>query len=194
MTRLSEENQVNPFSPPRTLAASEVGEISLGQYKTVRLGLQMILISIGIFVGFFVLAMFSASLFALASRSSGTGVPRVFATFCGLMLLAWLLTFVGGFFMTLASPRANEKPIAIASVTCFLLAIGAAFVGAGMTWFAGEDAELFLYIGASILSNISTICFCLLLRRIGQNISSSNLENSAYSMLVWYAIFFNHLR
>ena len=93
--------------------------------------------------------------------------------------------------MTLASPQPDEKPLAIGSVACFILSIGGTFVGTGLNWFVGGgNAEVFLYTAAGILSNISTICFCLLLRRIGRNISSSSLEKAAYSMLVWYEIFF----
>ena len=194
MADTSEDDQANPFASPKTATASKPADhpkIPLEHYAKVRLGLQIVYNSIGILAGVFVLTSASAVFLVFTvSSTGGSALRTLFFSCIGLICLIAMLALIAGFCMTLASPRRDEKTFAITSVVCFFLAIAGAFAGTLLAWAAGIGLGALLSLTASVLSNVSAISFCLLLKRIGRNIASFRLQVSARSMLVWYGIFF----
>ena len=131
-----------------------------------------------------------STVFAFIGVSNGPEAMAVQAGFrllLGLLLRIAMLALIVGFCMTLATPRSDEKSLAIISVVCFILSIGIVFLG---FFFVGGAGSPFLSLGMNLLNVVSAILFCLFLKRVGRNISSLRLEKSARSMLVWYGIFF----
>ena len=198
MTSPDEDTDFNPFASPRTSPPSEsdsdAREISLSQYAMVRLGLRMIYNSIGVLAGVFLMTVLTGGLVAANGRGIGNIFPATLVFFAySLICSIVVLALVAGFCMTLTSPRRNEKSLATISVFCFFLSIGGVVVGISIPrllfLITGVSAEVLVPLAVSIPINVSAIFFCLFLKRVGQNISSSQLEKSAGSMLVWYGLF-----
>lgn len=192
MTVPPEDNHVNPFAPPKVSQADapskpEVG-FPLSQYVTVRTGLQLVHSSIGALAGVFVITLISG--FILNYTGPAPAGFNSFLFLSGLACLAAILAMIVGFCMTLASPRREEKTLAIISVVCFFLATGGSFASMLLAWTAeGSVLAERLLLGCNILAGASMITFCLLVRQIGRNISSRRMEKRAYAMLVWFGFF-----
>ena len=180
-------------------SVSDAGEISLSQYKTVRLGLQLIYNSIGVIAGVFLLTIASGiSLTLVFGRRGGTIPTEIAFAASGVICLIAILAMIVGFCMMLASPNRSERTLAIFAVACGLLSIGGtladsilAWVGFIPAWTGRVDAGAAIPLLAIVLGSVSAVCFCLLLRRIGQNISSSLLQKNARFMLVGICIFYS---
>ena len=198
------EGQANPFVSPTSMAVAEPDHATemtqpLAQYSRVRRGLQLIYYSIATLAGMFVL-MLLVILVLKATKEPGAPRDPVAAnafsgitTLCGIVSLVAMVVMVVGFCMTSACPRLGERLRAIISVVCFFLSFS--------IWIAGNiflmdrlsppdsaAVSLFLALIAFILSCASMVLFCLLLERIGRNISNSRLEKIARALLAWYGI------
>ena len=189
MTSLPEDNLSNPFASPGVATTSEqfaaaVG-YSLQQYATVRTGLKMIYYSIATLAAIVILGI----IFSFIGVSNGPEMvaARLVVMAVGIAALVAMLMLIVGFCMTLGTPRSDEKTLAIISVVCFFVSIGLFLLS---TFLLGGMGAVFLSLGTNLLNVVSTILFCLFLKRVGRNISSSRLEKSARSTLVWYGIFF----
>lgn len=193
MSGLPEDNRSNPYAPPRVSPASapaiSAGDISLGQYKTVRSGLQMIYYSIGVIAGVCVVFLATAFIFAIATDGpAASGFREIFFA-TGLVCIVTVFVSIVGLCMTLTSPRSDEKFLATTSNVCFFLSILGGGISFGMTG-RGESAGMLLMLIATVAATASPIFFCLLLKRIGRNISNSRMQKSARSTLVWHGILF----
>ena len=193
MTGRPGKTPLNPYASPRTspvnVAVDATSEVSLIAYTTVRTGLKMMYYSNGTLAGIAVLLVVSGFVLDYGGDPVRSGFPSILLASV-LMSLITTLVLIVGFFMTMASPRPDEKFFAITSVLCFCLSIGTAIVGSGLMRGAGGIVGALLVLGSIIPSNASAIAFCLLLKRVGRNISSSRMQKSARLMLVWYGIFF----
>ena len=192
------EAQANPFAAPSVAAAESVHLMAaemlqpLAQYSSVRRGLQLIYYSIATVASLIVVSM----LIGFAASASGVSpAPFWFGSvlmFFGVAIIIAMLVMVVGFCMTIACPRPDEKPRAILSVVCFFLGFGISMVGniVVMRTMSAPVASLVMSLVTNILYVASSVLFCLLLKRIGRNVSSNRLEQSARSLLMWYGILF----
>ena len=190
MTDISKGTQNNPFASPTSHPLRNTVEVPLSKYSIVRIGLQIIYYSIVTLTAVIALMFLSAMLFESARGDpAALKYRQVFFISIFISQLVMLVMIVG-FCLVLGSPRSDEKSFAIASVVCFFLSIGGVVGNMFITRDGGEPGIL-LPIGSCLLITASAIEFCLLLKRIGRNISSSILEQSARSMLFWHGIAFH---
>ena len=198
------EGQANPFASPASMAVAESDPAAemmppLAQYSKVRRSLELIYYSIATLAGMLVLLLLVVFvLIAIGapkgpSDSVAASAFRGFTNLCGIVSLIAIMVMLVGFCMTSACPRPDERLRAISSVVCFFLSVSILIAGNifMMDQLYPPDsatAYLFLSLVACILSFASAFLFCMLLERIGRNISSSRLEKIARSLLVWYVI------
>ena len=198
------EGQANPFAFPASMAVAESDPAAemkppLAQYSKVRRSLQLIYYSIATLAGMLVLLLLVVFVLIAIGEPEGpsdsvaASAFRGFTNLCGIVSLIAIVVMLVGFCMTIACPRPDERLRAISSVVCFFLS--ASILIAGNIFMMDQlyppdsaTAYLFLSFVACILSFASAFLFCMLLERIGRNISSSRLEKIAGSLLVWYVI------
>lgn len=192
--------QSNPFAAPSVAAAESVHPLTaegmppLAQYSVVRTGLRLIYYSIATVAGLFVVMMVLGFALSVSGGGASMGGGSLFFL-AGIVSLVAMLVMLVGFCMTIACPQSDEKPRAVISVLSFFLAFGISMVG-NLFWvrLASPSNMAVASLAVSLCSNllylVSSVLFCLLLKRIGRNISSRRLERNARSMLVWYGILF----
>ena len=193
--------EFNPFATPNvaSITNAAVDDVPLQKYSLVRNGLQLvyysiaaiflmaILIVVGAFVGFS----------SIGPGPNGGGPPNGFGFLMiamGLGALGMFGAFIAmfvGFCLCLATPNSNEKPLATISVICLVLSIGLAMASGVLEEFASSAllAAVLSFIG-NILQCVSTIAFCMFIRRVGENISSLSLQRSAKSALTWMGLLY----
>lgn len=185
-------DQLNPFSAPTVPAAAPLSQprVHLAQYGTVRLGLQLIYYSIAAMVGLFVLML----VFTFAGIASGEmGLLAAIAGFVGLGIIAAGLASLVGFCMCGACPNPNERTLAFIAIFCFVAYVAAAVLSSITPIIAQTEAGSFVSMLISAIGNIAsivcTIMFCLLLKRVGKNISSQSLERKSQNALISFLVF-----
>jgi len=197
MNNPESDQNVNPFSAP-TVAATvnpDQPKIHVGQYSKVRIGLKLMYYSIAamaLLVILMVLLTFT-SIGMMSGRGNGPGMSLFGAM--GLMSLGMVGAFLAslvGICMCGSCPNPNEKGLAITSIICFFVYVGSTIFGRFILNLVDvETAMMFFGLnrGAGHLASIvGSVTFCLLLKRIGKNISSQKMIKSAHSALIWFGV------
>lgn len=196
MSKLSEQPDFNPFATPSVVPDVNLApsNIDLGHYASVRTGLQFIYYSAASLVLLFILVLIMFGLIAMYSvgqnpaGNSAMDTTAVIAAllFCVGVLGATVATLIG-LCMCVASPNPNEMGFAITSVLSIFVYVGVAVLSA---IFAGSGISSFaVSLLGTVACIVGTIAFCLLLKRIGANISSERLSKSAHAFMVWFILF-----
>lgn len=191
------DQNLNPFSAPAVAATGnpDQPQTSLGQYSTVRMGLRLMYYSIAaiaLLVIFMVVITF-ASFGLMSGGGNGPGLSLFGAI--GLLSLGMIGAFLAslvGICMCGTCPNPNEKTLALTSIVCFFLYVGSSISGRFvLSLFDVQFAAILLTVtrgGGSLASIVGSITFCLLLKRIGKNISSQRMMKTAHNALVWFVI------
>ena len=190
--------EFNPYSTPAVDTSQNIpfSEMQLGQYATVRTGLKLIYYSIAAVAIIAIVITFiglASAGFMAQSVNAGVGAAELgfagvlFAGGTGILIAG--ITSIIGFCMCATCPNPNEKTLAIVSIVAFFISFGVSILS-GILEAAG--AGLSAIVALPIVSNIAQIVFmvtfCLLLKRIGSNISSAPLERRSKSALVWFGL------
>ena len=188
MSTPAPDQDFNPFSAPAVAAkvAPNQPGYHLSQYGTIRLGLQLIYYSIA---GIALLMILILAITFVGGPFLG-GMLGVMAS--GLLIFSGGIALFIGFCMCGACPNPNEKTLAFTSILCFLLYFGAAIFGGVPIQMSGGATVAILSAAIQIIGGLASIAcsitFCLLLKRIGKNISSQLMEKSAQSAMIWFCI------
>ena len=188
MSTPAPDQDFNPFSAPAVAAkvAPNQPGYHLPQYGTVRLGLQLIYYSIA---GIALLMILILAITFVGGPFLG-GMLGVMAS--GLLIFSGGIALFTGFCMCGACPNPNEKTLAFTSIFCFLLYFGASIFGEVPLTMSRGAAGAILSAALQIIGGLASIAcsitFCLLLKRIGKNISSRSMERSAQSAMIWFCI------
>lgn len=195
MSNATPDQDYNPFSAPAVAAKANpnhLPNIHLTQYNVVRIGLQMIYYSI---VAIVLLVILMIALMTISFQTARGGGPGL-GTFGDIAIVlgffvAGIASFIG-FCLCAACPNANEKTLALTSIFCFLLYVGASIFGgfplAITSGLAGVILAASIQIIGGLASIACSITFCLLLKRIGKNISSQLMEKAAHSAMIWFCV------
>ena len=188
MSTPAPDQDFNPFSAPAVAAkvAPNQPGYHLPQYGTVRLGLQLIYYSIA---GIALLMILILAITFVGGPFLG-GMLGVMAS--GLLIYSGGIALFIGFCMCGACPNPNEKTLAFTSIFCFLLYFGASIFGEVPLTMSRGAAGAILSAAMQMIGGLaglaSSITFCLLLKRIGKNISSPLMEKSAQSAMIWFSV------
>lgn len=176
----------NPYSAPAVAVEANPQQpwIQLAQYRTVRLGLQLIYYSIAAMAGFMILLLVSSIFLGAGNLIS--------AVLVGLGFIVAALVSVIGFCMCAACPNPNEKTLAFSSILCLMINVAGTLLSSLLPVFAVNEPLLVfsavVSIAGSIANFVGSILFCLLLKRIGSNISSDPMKRNAQSALNWFLV------
>ena len=197
MSTPAPDQDFNPFSAPAVAAkvAPNQPGYHLPQYSIVRLGLQLIYYS---FVGIALLMILIVAVTFVSFQIAAPGRGPMWGGMFGVMTMMGLGIFAAGivsftgFCMCGACPNPNEKTLAFTSIFCFLLYFGASIFGEVPLTMSRGAAGAILSAALQIIGGLASIAcsitFCLLLKRIGKNISSRSMERSAQSAMIWFCI------
>ena len=181
------ETEANPFASPTVATAANIPseKTHLQQYSTVRTGLQLTYYSIAAIAVALILVV-AVSVFNF------NGQAELGTMFFGTMALFTLIVFVAGaaslvgFCMCAASPHPKERQLAFISIAGFICYIAASIASAVMEGGGFPGMVQILSLAGTIANVVSTITFCLLLKRIGKNISKPKMAKAAHSAMLWY--------
>jgi len=185
------EPVTNPFAAPSVDAISGTlpVDLPLHKYSTVRTGLNLIYYSVAAAAILFILMI---PLAFVAVDSGGSGLPTALI---GIAFLAVafgiVLAIVVGACLCLACPNRNEKRFAIASVVLLFFCLGVTLLGGIFLRSFTPTAHVtffLLRVASQIASIAGMFTFCLMLKRIGQNISSQRLQKSTQVTMAWLGI------
>lgn len=193
------EPDFNPFSAPAVAAAASPNQpnVQLEQYRTVRLGVQLIYYSIAatalLVILMVVIALVGISNPGIRGNMGGTGL----STFGVVGLMAFgvvgaMLTSLIGFCMCGACPNPNERTLALASIACFFLYVGSSVLARVLSGISLTQANALTAMSVQLLGGFAGIAclvtFCLLLKQIGRNISSQPMERNSQSAMTWFCV------
>ena len=202
-SQLPAQPEFNPYSTPAVDTSQNIpfSEMQLGQYATVRTGLKLIYYSIAAVAIIAIVITFvglASAGFMAQSVNAGVGAAELgfagvlFAGGTGIFIAG--ITSIIGFCMCATCPNPNEKTLAIVSIVAFFISFGVSILS-GILEAAGAGLSTIValpIVALPIVSNIAQIVFmvtfCLLLKRIGSNISSAPLERRSKSALVWFGL------
>lgn len=187
MSNTNPDPDFNPYSAPAVVAEASQPQllIQLEQYRTVRFGLQLIYYSIAAVAILMILLVVSTAI-------GFGGVTLIFTIVSGMGIFVAALVSIVGFCMCAACPNPNEKTLAFSSILCLMINVAGTLLSNLMPVFAVNETLLIFSGVASAVGSIAnfagSILFCLLLKRIGSNISSDSLKRNSQRALIWFLV------